>query len=366
MPPGPGWWSHEQVKRKTRQAGLDPTANEAWERHAAALAFCQTYEFVAAEAPARDAWAIVRARPESTSEATAAFAETLAKVLDAIGAVLEAEPIHRQAVEAAEDLLAAKKTVLPLMGALSGLAANLRVQHRFDEAERCLQRALALGEVYRNELSPPEAVGLLCDLGSVYREAGRLAESEATYRRARTAIETKLRQDHPEAATLYHQLALLEQKRGRHEAGEAYARQALEIRLAAEGPDYQVVGDGAALGSLLAAQGRYEEAEPLLRLALDSFEAAAGPESFDVACVAERLGSLLAATGRPDEAMALYRKALMIKERMFGNSHSALTTTMHNLAVVCEGNGHVDEARALWARAMTLLGADDGVAESRR
>jgi tetratricopeptide (TPR) repeat protein len=353
------------VEQKMRQAGLDPTASEAWERHAAALEFCRSYQFVVAEAPARHAWAIVQARPEVTSEVTADFAENLAKVLDALGAVMEAEGLHRQAEKAAEDLLAVKKTVLPLMAALGGLAANLRIQHRFDEAERCLQRALALGEVY-GEVGPLESIGLLCDLGTVYCEAGRLAESEATFRRARTAIETELGQNHPEAATLYHQLALLEQKRGRHEAGEAYARQALEIRMAAAGSEYQVVGDGAALGSLLAARGRYEEAEPLLRHALDTFEAAAGPDSFDVARVAERLGGLLASAGRPEEAIALYRRALAIKERMFGAGHPALTTTMHNLAVVCEGNGHADEARALWARAMTLLGTDDRVAEPRR
>ena len=342
------------------QAELGTAATDGWSRHAAAVDLSRSRRYVDAEGPAREAWASLQTATHPTPEATTAFADNLAGVLDALGAVKEAEQFHRRAVEAAEGLMAADGTRVPVVSALRGLAANLRMQQRFDEAERCLQRALALAEVYR-EVGTIETTVLWRDLGTVYREASRLAESEATYRRVRAAIDAELGEEHPEAATLYRELALLEQLRGRHEVGETHARRALAIRMAGSGPQYEVVGDGAALGALLVAQGRYEESEPLLRAALELFISAAGPEAAAVAWVAEQLGSLLAATGRLDGAMALYRTALRIKERMLGGAHPALTTTMHNLAVVCEAHGQGEEARALWARAMTLLNPSSSI-----
>jgi len=346
------------------QAALDADLTDARNRHAAAVELCREQRYAAAELPAREAWALLRARPDASPGAVAAFGHSLGIVLDRVGRLAEAEVIHRHAVAAAEQVRADDQLSRPLVEALAALAGNLRTQERFDEAEAHLQRAMALAEISA-DVTDVVSVGLLREFGTLCRQAGRLAESEAVYRRMRVEIEHRFGSGHTEAADLYRELALLEQTRGRHEVGEGYARRALEIRMAALGPNYpDVVGDGAVLGSLLIAQGRYEEAEPLLRHALETFDATAGPDSPVVAFVADRLGSLLAAAGRPEAAIDLYRRALRIKEAMFGDVHPALTTTLHNLAVVCEGNGGAEEARELWTRAMTLLSRDDAVAEA--
>ena len=346
------------------QAALDADLTEAQNRHTAAVELCREQRYAAAEPLAREAWALLRGHPDASPGAVAAFGHNLGIVLDRLGRLAEAEVIHRHAVAAAELVRANDQLTRPLVEVLSALAVNLFTQERFDEAEAHLQRGMALAEISA-DVTEVESVALLWELGTLYRLAGRLAESEAVYRRVRFQIEDQSGFGHSAAADLYRQLALLEQTRGRHEVGEGYARRALEIRMAASGPNYpDVVGDGAVLGSLLVAQGRYEEAEPLLRHALETFDATAGGDSPAVAWVADRLGSLLAAAGRADEAIEVYRRALRIKEAVFGEVHPALTTTMHNLAVVCEGNGRTEEARELWARAMTLLSHDDAVAEA--
>ena len=65
------------------------------------------------------------------------------------------------------------------------------------------------------------------------------------------------------------------------------------------------MGEGAALrqkAKQLRAQGKYAEAEPLLRRALEIDEAALGPDHPDVAQVAENLAEVLRHLGREDEA----------------------------------------------------------------
>ena len=106
--------------------------------------------------------------------------------------------------------------------------------------------------------------------------------------------------------------------------------------------------DHLAEATILADDGRYEEAEQLLRDALAGLEAEANG-SLLMAAAAAQLAGLLGATGRPAEAMGLYERSLEVRRRLLEPDHPTVAATLHNLAVVCDGAGRPDRARSVWA-----------------
>src|SRR5581483_1625139 len=127
--------------------------------------------------PAREAWIRLQSASTPSLEAVAAFGHSLGIVLNHLGRLIEAEAIHRQAVGAAEELRLTGQVTSPLIGTLGGLAVTLGTQERFDEAETHLRRALALAEICP-DIGDADSIALLCELGRLYRQAGRLADSE--------------------------------------------------------------------------------------------------------------------------------------------------------------------------------------------
>jgi tetratricopeptide (TPR) repeat protein len=115
-----------------------------------------------------------------------------------------------------------------------------------------------------------------------------------------------------------------------------------------------------ALGVHYQSLGRLEDAEPLLRRAAGTLEAALGPDSPDVAAAAHQLGMLMASGGAVEEAEALYRQALAIRRRVLGERHPAVAATLHNLAVLCESSGRPEEAHELWLEAGASFHTDHG------
>jgi hypothetical protein len=76
------------------------------------------------------------------------------------------------------------------------------------------------------------------------------------------------------------------------------------------------------LGNAMAVQGRWKEAEPLLRRGLRVLEQTLGPRHRRVAACAANLASLLAALDRRKEALVLYGRAASIYDAD-GDSDSA-------------------------------------------
>ncbi|MBU2308947.1 MAG: CHAT domain-containing protein [Alphaproteobacteria bacterium] len=142
---------------------------------------------------------------------------------------------------------------------------------------------------------------------------------------------------------------------GRFAEAEPLLRQALAIHAATLG---EASGETAAsrnnLGTNLNAQGRYAEAEPLLRGALAGFRATLGERSPTTAAGETNLAANLNAQGRYAEAEPLYRSGLETRRAVLGESHPATATSLNNLAVNLEDQGRLAEAEALFARALEI------------
>jgi tetratricopeptide (TPR) repeat protein len=121
------------------------------------------------------------------------------------------------------------------------------------------------------------------------------------------------------------------------------------------GPEVEDTGGLQEHAGRLAAQGRYDEAELLLRRVISTWEAVDGPLSLQVAVSCHELAGILAARDDVDEAARLYERALTIKRRVLGDRDPDLVTTLHDLALLREATGRPDEARDLWAEASALI-----------
>ena len=105
-------------------------------------------------------------------------------------------------------------------------------------------------------------VPLLNGLGVVYKYTGRFDDAERVYRRALTLAEMLRPANTQQLADLYHNLGGLAHARGRFAEAEPLARSAVELRLRALGEQHpSVAADRAALAGILGPIGHALEAE---------------------------------------------------------------------------------------------------------
>ena len=110
------------------------------------------------------------------------------------------------------------------------------------------------------------------------------------------------------------------------------------------------------LGDLLQDMGWYEDAAPLLRRALDGYEAAYGPTDEDTLSSVNNLGTLYAEMGRHAEAEPLYRRALDGKEVALGPTHPSTLSSVGNLGILLRDMGRHADAEPLLRRAQQVRG----------
>jgi CHAT domain-containing protein/tetratricopeptide (TPR) repeat protein len=160
--------------------------------------------------------------------------------------------------------------------------------------------------------------------------------------------------DHPGAA-LTAELGLDLMRQGRYAEAEPLLRRALSMREKALGPgDPNVAQSLDDLAGLYQDRGRYAGAEPLYGRALAVRERALGPGHPDVAASLGNLSTLYFAQGRYAEAEPLIRRALAIEEAALGPDHPDTARSLANLADVYRAQGRTDEAEPLYGRALAV------------
>ncbi len=141
----------------------------------------------------------------------------------------------------------------------------------------------------------------------------------------------------------------------RLDEADAVLRRALEIRERALPADHPDVAETAMnLGVVRRYHGRYAEAEPLLRRALEIRRRVLPADHADTADSLNTLGSLVRAQGRPAEAEALFREALDVSRRALPPGDPKISTVINNLAGPLQELGRFDEAEALLREALEI------------
>jgi len=109
-----------------------------------------------------------------------------------------------------------------------------------------------------------------------------------------------------------------------------------------------------AYGAWLADQERLDEAEPLLREALDFRMKENGPDHVDTRTTRHQLAMLLEARGDLAAATVLYRETLQQREQVLGKNHRELIPHLSNLAALLKADNALAAARPLYQRALQI------------
>lgn len=142
---------------------------------------------------------------------------------------------------------------------------------------------------------------------------------------------------------------------GRYDQAEPLFREALQITRDTLGARHPTTANRLNnLAALLNATGRYDEAEPLYREALEITRDALGPNHPTTATNLNNLAELLRATGRYDEAEPLYRETLQITRDALGPNHPTTAASLNNLAELLRMTGRYDQAEPLHREALQI------------
>ena len=114
------------------------------------------------------------------------------------------------------------------------------------------------------------------------------------------------------------------------------------------------------VGLLLLDKAAYEEAEPLLRSALQIDEASYGKEHPDVAIRLNNLAQLLQITNRLADAELLMHRALAIDKAHYGDDDPKVARNLNNLALLLLTTNRLVEAEPMFSRALKIDEASYG------
>ena len=157
------------------------------------------------------------------------------------------------------------------------------------------------------------------------------------------------------AASGNNNLAVNLNSQGRYADADPFYRKALEIRLAVLGEGHLTTASSYNNVAVnLQDQGRYAEAEPLLGKALAIRQAALGENHPETARSYGNLAAVLSAQGRYAEAEPLLRKALAIRRAALGEEHPLTAASDDSLAANLEDQGRLAAAEPLYRQALSV------------
>jgi tetratricopeptide (TPR) repeat protein len=236
------------------------------------------------------------------------------------------------------------------VSALLVLSAYEHDRGDYAAARAAAERALRLAG--RLPIDGAEARSLRCRAaiaaGHARRVQGDYAAAERVLRQALATADGD-----PLAVDALNGLAVLYKYMGRFDDAEPLLRRALEVAERAELPDVKATLLHN-LGGLAHARGDYHAAEAPARQAAEIRQATCGPDHPAVAADRAALAAIVDALGRTDEAQALLRDALAAFERAHGPDHYEIAVTCNNLGAIAHRRGDLDEARRLYRQALTI------------
>jgi serine/threonine-protein kinase len=255
----------------------------------------------AAEPLMREALELFRRRYGEDHLTVALSFERLGTVYEAQGDLERAEAMCRESIE--------RHRRLPSQQTLSGsllLLAHIKSKKgEYAEAEALAREALALDRKFIDAHHPVIAFRLN-SLADYQLRGGHYAEAGATIRSALEIQQRALPEGHADFARSWTTLGEVLLRTGDTSRAETYLRRALEIRTRERSHNTANLPDLATtqslLGESLSAQGRYAEAEPLLRESLATLDSRPGAHDARTVDARRRLASLYEAWGRPDRA----------------------------------------------------------------
>ena len=241
------------------------------------------------------------------------------------------------------------KTALSLVDQLSRLEYDAG---HYAEAKQYAEQGLAIVEHDGNGAAA-QAVEPLNNLARAERALADNKAAEDHYKRAIAILDTQ--GDAANSGILNDNLAVLYGQTGRYDEAEPHHKRALQLLEQALGRDHEEVGRAAAnFGVVLNEEGRYAEAEPMLRRGLAIAEAASPQDPVSTAIILDNLSGLLRQTGRQEEALTDSRRAIALFESALPDDHPSLATSRNNLGRLLLEMGQYADAETALQRALSV------------
>ena len=167
------------------------------------------------------------------------------------------------------------------------------------------------------QLAPAHGYSLclhLQDLGNTLRARGRLAEAEALFDEALAWLDGQLGPQHPRAAGVRFDLAMLRLRQGRLEDARALLEHAIASYSQALGADHRRAGKAhLELAEILRQQGHLRDALRHARRGLEIYRKSVAAKHLELASAHTRLGAIAYRAGQQAEALEAFREALAIE-----------------------------------------------------
>jgi serine/threonine-protein kinase len=224
---------------------------------------------------------------------------------------------------------------------------------RFDAARPLLEDAVA---IRMRALGPdaPEVAGSQADLAQLFTARGEYDRAEALLDSSVAAFARDTAGHARSLASALDVLGNLYQDQGRYPEAEAVYRRSLAIAEAAPSDDGHRAEHLSNLATALTRQARLDEAEALLRRAVEAARAQFGSEHPTTATMLNNLGYVLGDEGKLGEAEEALREALAIRRARFEPPHPDLATSVNNVADILLRQGDVASAETLFRESLDM------------
>ncbi|MEO7294849.1 MAG: tetratricopeptide repeat protein, partial [Candidatus Limnocylindria bacterium] len=203
-----------------------------------------------------------------------------------------------RAVELARSFEDDRTRAIELATSLAAFGASKRVRGDYKAAQGMLMEAVQHAQV-ASDADPSdrraaiELVHALDELGVLNKFSGDFKESEAAYMRALDLLTTVAGPDHPDVATIQHNLGGLAHARGDGPAAEVFARRSVQLHERSLGADHlATVLDRSALAAVLDQRGATADAEAMLRDCAERIERTLGASHRELAVVLNNLAAV--------------------------------------------------------------------------
>ena len=266
-----------------------------------------------------------------------------------------AEPHFKRALELARHVYGPEH--IKFADALMGYSQNLREQNRFADAETNIREAL---RIYRlGAISGRPLVDALWALEIVLVAENQDRDAEAVAREALAVAESD-GTVYPEAASVLHKLSEIKVNQKEYAVAEDLARRAVEMHRRLHGNENLETAWGlTSLGSALAANAKYSEAEAAYREALAIFRRYYVGNHRSVVIASNGLTSALKGQAGLD-ALKRYEETLALRKAKLGPDHPDTLMSMNDLASSYSALGRHAEALKLYEETLALRKAKLG------
>ena len=279
--------------------------------------------------------------------------EDLALLVRFSGRLEEARRLHRDALDMRQRLYGEEH--LEVADAMQHLAAVTQELSDYAAAEPLARRALELSERLRGAEHPIS--------GLARQELARTLRSLGSYDEARRLFRATLEQhrrlygaEHPFVLVSLIEMAECDYEARDYPAAQRRFEEALALAKGKFDEEHSMVAAAQRLlGKTLAAQGRLDEALPLLRSSLETTRKTLREDHRHNLSGQLLLAEALAAAGRRGEAEPLYRQALEGLRGSLPQGHASLAPALLGLGSLLTDSGRADEAEVLLREAQSIL-----------